>query len=113
MFLPDEIINLIFSFREINPVALLLRKSIKDYNNSVYDSYYKHALIKNQERIYLNGAHKLTKYRDDRIESMKNKKLVKKNRINRNNKQWDTYFKKREEYDSNFMKYHSKFIIPY
>jgi hypothetical protein len=34
MFLPDEIINLILSCREINPTAKLIRESVKNYNLS-------------------------------------------------------------------------------
>jgi hypothetical protein len=34
MFLPDEIINLILSYREINPVALLICESIDKYNKT-------------------------------------------------------------------------------
>ena len=32
VYLPNEIINLILSFREINPTAKLIRKSIEDYD---------------------------------------------------------------------------------
>ena len=50
VYLPNEIINLILSFREINPTAKLIRQSIEDYdrlrnNKNIgfqFKSYYKH-----------------------------------------------------------------------
>jgi hypothetical protein len=53
MFLPDEIINIILSYREVNPTAKLIRKSIEDYetlmnNNKIgfkFKSYYLSTLM--------------------------------------------------------------------
>ena len=108
MLLPDEIINLILSFREVNPTAKLIRETIKDTNYSVFESYYKHALMKNQERIYFFKIHKLEEYYDIKREIIKNKKLSKENRIKRNNKNFDNYYNKRKEYNYNFEKFYMK-----
>ena len=48
MFLPDEMLNLILSFREIHPVSLLIRESINEYEllrkkthiHNQFESYY-------------------------------------------------------------------------
>jgi hypothetical protein len=57
VYLPNEIINLILSFREINPTAKLIRQSIEDYEllqskkNILYkfESYYLSTLMEYQQ----------------------------------------------------------------
>lgn len=56
MYLPNELINLIFSFRQPNPTALLIRESINIYNEiykttnaNVFSSFYLHHLISHKK----------------------------------------------------------------
>ena len=59
VYLPNEIINLILSFREINPTAKLIRQSIEVYdrlqnNKNIgfqFKSYYLHTLMRYKEMI--------------------------------------------------------------
>ena len=56
--LPNEIVNLILSFREISPVCKLMRKSIDDYNDTLdkmleryttkrkFNCYYFHVIVR-------------------------------------------------------------------
>ena len=64
MFLPDEIINLILSYREINPVSLLIRESVDSYNNTErwekkFHCYYFHVLMKYKTLQNKNKTHLL------------------------------------------------------
>ena len=66
--LPNEIVNLILSFREISPTCKIMRKSIDEYNElkknymkrTRYNCYYFHAIIryKIDEIVRLNRYHK-------------------------------------------------------
>ena len=68
VYLPNEIINLILSFREVNPTAKMIRKSIEDYetlrnNKNIgfqFKSYYLSTLMKYKEM--LNGKDWRKKY---------------------------------------------------
>ena len=59
VYLPNEIINLILSFREINPTAKLIRQSIEDYEllqskkNILYkfESYYLSTLMEYKQNV--------------------------------------------------------------
>lgn len=59
VYLPNEIINLILSFREINPTAKLIRQSIEDYdslrnNKNIgfqFKSYYLHTLMRYKQSV--------------------------------------------------------------
>ena len=67
--LPNEIVNLILSFREISPTCKIMRKSIDEYNElkknytkrTRYNCYYFHAIIryKIDEIVRLNRYHKI------------------------------------------------------
>lgn len=53
--LPNEIVNLILSFREISPICKIMRKSIDEYNElknttkrTRFNCYYFHAIIRNK-----------------------------------------------------------------
>ena len=107
MFLPDEIINLILSYREVNPVALLISESIKDLNGCIFDSYYKNALLDNKEKEHLSNISRLDKYLEDKYRIIKSKKLTKKLRISRNNKILNNYCNKQEEYRREFIKFYN------
>ena len=65
--LPNEIVNLILSFREISPTCKIMRKSIDEYNElkknytkrTRYNCYYFHAIIRYKiDEIVLNRYHK-------------------------------------------------------
>ena len=76
MFLPDEIINIILSYREINPTAKLIRKSIDEYNKTArYNKlhcYYFHMLMNKQ------------------ISNKKKQSFVFENKIKKINTKWNT-----------------------
>jgi hypothetical protein len=59
MLLPDEIINLILSYREIHPVALLIRESVYYFNHSIFfRNYYKYVLMMNHVEWILKKEQK-------------------------------------------------------
>jgi hypothetical protein len=74
--LPNEIVNMIFSFKEINPVCKIMRSSIDEYNDMMnnykkrtrFNSYYFHVIIryKVDQLLTIREYHKNHKiYRKD------------------------------------------------
>ena len=108
MFLPDEIINLILSYREINPISLLIRQSIEDLNDSFFDSYYKNALLDNKEKKHLNNISKLDKHLEYRYKIIKSKKMTKEMINSRKNRIFNNYYNKREESRYELIKFYEK-----
>lgn len=103
MLLPDEILNLIFSFRERNPISLLIRRSINDYKNSIFDSYYKHTLMRFQEKRYINGIQKIENFYECKSNNIKTKKnLSKKNKMEKEKKNYIQFNIDCEKYIINY-----------
>jgi hypothetical protein len=70
MFLPDEIINLILSYREINPVALLIRESIDKYNKTarINKLHCYHNKLKEQSYFFHNEVEMINEKWDIEID---------------------------------------------
>ena len=65
VYLPNELINLILSFREVNPTSLLIKKSIKDCKKKagfVVSPYYAFALVYNHHYLRDTEYNILRKY---------------------------------------------------
>ena len=79
--LPNEIINLILSFREVNPTSLLIKKSILVITEKygIYippNPYYAFALVYNHFNMFDIEYNRLKKYYEE-----KNIKLTKKKKL--------------------------------
>ena len=77
--IPDEIINLILSFREVNPTSLLIKKSILVINEKYGippNPYYAFALVYNHLNMFDIEYNRLKKYYEE-----KNIKLTKKKKL--------------------------------
>lgn len=61
MYLPDELLNIIFSFREINPTAKLIRQCINYYNNTTSKSLAFNFYTLNEYKIYKEICEKIKK----------------------------------------------------
>ena len=58
--LPNEIINLILSFREVNPTSKIINESIDLYKKNIYiDNYISHAFFVYRDNIQFRGYVKL------------------------------------------------------
>jgi hypothetical protein len=82
MFLPDEILNLIFSFREINPVSLLIKDSVEKchetYSKWVDNNpYYILSSLLYQRRFFMNKFDRLSVYYEKRDRKLTIKKKMK------------------------------------
>ena len=107
VYLPNEIINLILSFREINPVSLLIKESVKNYAGngitcSIFDNYYKHAIMKAQENIYISSYCKTQKFYFLKDKDINSKKLTKKKKNERKDRCYDMYKKLTEQYKEKY-----------
>ena len=74
VYLPNEIINLILSFREINPISLLVKGSVEDCNRKsgfIVSQYYAFALVYNHHYLRNTEYNRLINYYE-----LKNRKLT-------------------------------------
>ena len=74
VYLPNEIINLILSFREINPISLLVKGSVEDCNRKsgfIVSPYYAFALVYNHHYLRNTEYNLLINYYE-----LKNRKLT-------------------------------------
>jgi hypothetical protein len=73
--LPNEIVNLILSFREISPICEIMRKSIDEYNNMMNE-------YKKRTKFHCYYFHVIIRYKIDQIikiqEHQKNHKIHRK-----------------------------------
>jgi hypothetical protein len=76
MFLPNEILNLIFSFREINPVSLLIKDSSKKCHKNKHPFYYATLWLHNN-RIYYEAYERLRLYYEKKNKKLTIKKMLK------------------------------------
>ena len=79
VYLPNEIINLILSFREVNPTSLIIKNSIVVLNEKygfIVSPYYSLALVYNHFFMYKIEYNRLKKYYEQ-----KNIKLTKKKKL--------------------------------
>lgn len=77
--MPDEIINHILSFREVNPTSLLIKKSLLVLNEKygfIVSPYYAFSLVYNHLNMFDIEYNRLIKYYEE-----KNIKLTKKKKL--------------------------------
>ena len=108
VYLPNDVLNLIFSFREVNPTSKFILNSKNDFENSIYDSNYKHALMRAQEKIYVNNVRKLQKYYGDKSEIIKRKKLARK-KLEKENANYTKFEIGSGKHNANYENFYRKF----
>lgn len=82
VYLPNEIINLILSFREINPVSLLIKDSVEkchEKNKALVDEYPYYILssLLYQKLFFINKIDRLCVYYDKKDKKLTIKKKLK------------------------------------
>lgn len=110
IYLQNEILNLILSYREVNPTAKLIRKSIDDYKNSVTDSYYKHAILRVQSKTYYNGMIRLQEKYQNLYQIIESKKYARKMRLKKQTKLLTRFLLECEKYEIAYEDYCCKNI---
>jgi hypothetical protein len=76
VYLPNEIINLILSFREINPVSLLIKDSVEKYHKKKYPYYFVSLWLHNN-RIFYWAYERLRIYYEKKDKKLTIKKRLK------------------------------------
>ena len=95
VYLPNEIINLILSFREVNPVSLLIKDSVErciemadcmECTNDMFVScpFYFTSLFLHQNTIFINRYERLHDYYERKNKKLTNKKKMKGIKFTRN-----------------------------